>query len=336
MKKKPLFFVIFLFPVIAGMAQAMPDSLMKKQTIHGVVKNEKNKPVPYASVMVEGEEKGTVVTDSLGIFKIDAKPNAVLIINAEHYESSMEMINGRELITAILTKSPENTTSKPDETVKQQIISNAFQDFKNAASGSLFGGAMLPVFHQSEETRGSRYLFKDWVRGSVLNDKGAVVSDESSFFNYDKIFHYLLVTKDKKSMIQADNQQIQSFTLQGENREYKFVRIPGINTKEFFIELVKSEEKYSLYRSIKTNFEKANYQSSGLVESGKDYDEYVDENKYYLVFPGGKYKTIELKKKSIREVFSSEEKKVNAYFSHHKEDSVDESYLTGLIQALNQ
>src|SRR5437667_321648 len=92
------------------------------------------------------------------------------------------------------------------------VLSLIFSIAIIAQRGSLYNGSSLPVFHQNEETKGSRYFFKDWVRGSVINDKGILVSDEYSWFNYDKMSHGLLVTKDKKSMIQVDDQVFQSFT----------------------------------------------------------------------------------------------------------------------------
>src|ERR1700745_418659 len=99
MKKILLFFITFFASSIILFSQV--DSSLKKQTLHGVVKNEKNKPIQNASVIVEGEQTG-VVTDSLGYFKIDARPNAVLIINADGYESLMKEVNSKELVQAVL------------------------------------------------------------------------------------------------------------------------------------------------------------------------------------------------------------------------------------------
>ena len=76
------------------------------------MKDEKNKPIQNASVIVEGEEAGTT-TDSLGFFKIDAKPNAVLIINADGYEPLMKEINNKELVEAVMAKTKsENGNSR--------------------------------------------------------------------------------------------------------------------------------------------------------------------------------------------------------------------------------
>ena len=195
----------------------------------------------------------------------------------------------------------------------------------------------MPVFHQNEETKGSRYFFKEWVKGTVIDNKGAVVSDEYCLFNYDKMAHALLVTKDKKSMIQVNSSDIQSFILDDQNGKYSFEKKPLINEKDFLVQLVKPGGKYSLYKSIKTKFEKANYSTNGMVETGKNYDEYIDEATYYVV-PADEKKVmaVELKKKSIKGAFPNEQGKVNSYLSAHRDDFINEAFLIALVNDLNQ
>ena len=96
---KTILLSLIFFLSTSLIAYSQSDSSLQKQTVHGVVKSEKNKPIENASVIVEGEEVGTV-TDSLGYFKIDAKPKAVLIINADGFEPLMKEINSKELIEA--------------------------------------------------------------------------------------------------------------------------------------------------------------------------------------------------------------------------------------------
>jgi hypothetical protein len=334
---KTIFLSVTLSLAAALTVYGQSDSTSKKQTLHGVVKDEKNKPIQNASVIVEGEEAGTA-TDSLGYFKIDAKPNAVLIINANGYEPLMKEIESKDLVEAVMAKSrSQNGNQGSKEVLKQQTLSNSFKDFDKAGGGPLSQSALLPVFHQNEETKGSRYYFKEWVKGTVIDNNGAVVSDEYCLFNYDKMAHALLVTKDKKSMIQVNSSDIQSFTLEDQNGKYSFERKPLINEKDFLVQLVKPGGKYSLYKAIKTKFEKADYRSDGMVESGKNYDEYVDEAKYY-VLPADEKQIIpvELKKKAIKGAFPNEQEKVNSYVSAHKNDFINESFLIGLVNSLNQ
>jgi hypothetical protein len=71
------------------------------------------------------------VTDSLGYFKIDAKPNAVLIINADGYRTIMQEINSKELVEAVMVKAkPRNDNGGSNEILKQQTLSRSFDDFE--------------------------------------------------------------------------------------------------------------------------------------------------------------------------------------------------------------
>ena len=325
-------FTLFLcsFSIFFVSAQNQADSAAKKQTVHGVVRNEKDEPVENVLVAVEGGDE-SALTDSLGFFRIEARPNATLIFNADGYESLLKGVNHQDIVKAVLSKAREEGGNSA-EILKQQTLSNSFQDFnRGATSGS------LPVMHQSEETKGSRYYFRDWVKGTVINAQGQAVTDNFGYYNYDKISRALLITRDRRSMIQVNYADINSFTLKHADTSYVFTKLAQISTKDFFIQLVKPGNKYGLYKAVETKFEKSDYRSDGLVESGKDYDEYVDHTTYYVTSPDGKQvKTVELKKKSIRGAFADEKDKVNAYFSDHKDQFLNEAFLVGLVNSVNQ
>ena len=334
MKEKCFSLILFITVAIVTLAQTNP--VLKKQTLHGIVKNEKNKAVQNASVIVKGEEKGTV-TDSLGLFKIDANSNSVLVIAAEGYEATMKPVNGKELII-VLVKNPDNNNSSIlNETISQKAVYNSVQDFGKAEASRLYQGSALTVFHQKEETQGSRYLFNWWVNGTMLDTNLIVINTADFSFNYDKVGKKLLATRDKNTIIEINDVAINSFILKTDTSIAKFEKIPAISKKEFLIELVKDEVRYSLYKSMKTTFQKADYTNNGLIESGKKYDEFVDEFEYYIIFPGGnQFKKVELKKKSIREALSNEEVKVKQYFSKSESGVINELFLKGLILFLNQ
>ena len=138
-------------------------------------------------------------------------------------------------------------------------------------------------------------------------------------------------------LIEVQNEEFKAFTLIQENQQFVFVHVPLINQTDFFEELVKQPEKYSLYKLIHTRIKRADYRTNGLFESGNDYDEYVDDYDYYVIFPGGKvYKKILLRTKSIKDILSMEHSKIKTYFSDHWENNIDEAFLKGLILFLNQ
>ena len=76
--------------------------------------------------------------------------------------------------------------------------------------------------------------------------------------------------------------EIGTFTLTDGKQEYTFEPVDIINPLQFFAVLAKND-KYALYKLIKTKFIKADYHTNGLSESGNTYDEYKDEADYYIV-----------------------------------------------------
>jgi len=222
-----------------------------------------------------------------------------------------------------------------------QAVDNSFQEFAHnlGVNGTSRAITTITAFSSKEDTKGSRYLFDHWVNGSAVSTmKDVSVNSQTLLFNYDKITHNLYITQDKKTVVEVDKNQIQSFTLHGDGgQDYAFERVNLINTDQFFQPLVKSGDKYTLYKLTKTTFKKADYHSDGLTESGHNYDEYVENSEFYILFPGGKeYKKIELKKKSIKDALSPAAARVNDYFSGHKYDDINESFLKGLVSVINQ
>jgi len=238
------------------------------------------------------------------------------------------------ILSVCLFTSSFHVVAQTTDASTSQSVQNAFQNL--TATGN-YSGASLPIFGHKEDTKGSRYLFEHWVNGYAVNNKNITINVVGYAFNYDKINSSLLVTTDKRSCIEVANADLNSFVLTDDERSYSFVHLPFINPKVFFIEIEKDAAKYALYKLIKTKFIKSNYHNDGLTESGNNYDEYADETEYYIVFPGGtSFKKIELKKKSIKEVFAAENAKVDSYFSQHKNDDFTENYLKGLVQFLNK
>ncbi len=218
-----------------------------------------------------------------------------------------------------------------------------FLNYKNGESSSgvnRSGSNDINNFSIKENAEGSRYLLTNWVRAKVFITDTTMINTEGYVFNYDKMLKKLIATKDGQTLIEVNTDHIKSFVLIGADETDSFERVPAISN-EFFISLVKDDKKYSLYKSVKTKFQKANYYNNGIVESGNKYDSYTDVFEYYVVFADGKYKKVELKKKSVKNIFSGEATKVSQYFSNKDEEvgglgTVNESFLIGLVNFLNQ
>ena len=221
-------------------------------------------------------------------------------------------------------------------------IDQAIQDLRNPvasdANGSARNVGSFVNFHTKGDTKGSRYFFPDWVGGVVTTKSGVVIAKDSLLYNYDKISHDLYLT-DQKTVVQVDGGNIKTFTLNSLGRQMTFVRLESINPSAFFQQLVDpgtSGSGYGLYKLTRTSFKKADFHTDGMVESGNNYDEYVDANEYYLVAPGGKEaKKVELKKKPIRDLLADAKQKTDDYFAAHRNDDINENFLIGLISSLN-
>jgi phage-related tail fiber protein len=219
--------------------------------------------------------------------------------------------------------------------VESQTVGNALNEVSGLQSSHV---ASMVSFSHKENTKGSRYLFDNWVKGSVVNKNDVLINNENFSFNYDKISNELYLTSDKKQSIEIDKEQIKSFILKDNSgKEYDFVRVDAIKPNTFFQSLsTVAGNKFAAYKWTKTRFKKSDYRTDGLTESGNNYDEYVDESTYYAV--DLKTNTVipfELKKKSIKEAFGTDKPNTDKYFSEHKEDDFNDDFITGLVNYLN-
>jgi hypothetical protein len=194
------------------------------------------------------------------------------------------------------------------------------------------------AFNNEENTKGTRFLFDSWVNGdSVINTQGNYINTATFLFNFDKMTNNVLVTQDKINIMAVAPTGINSFILEDKGRQYIFEHVKAIDSTKFFLALVKNETWYSLYKEFITKFAEANFRNDGLIQTGKEYNEYKDESQYYIVQQGNvTAKLIDLKPKVIKAVFGEKKEKADAYFRQHKDDAVDESFLIGLITYLNQ
>jgi hypothetical protein len=220
---------------------------------------------------------------------------------------------------------------------RDQAIQNDFQNYVNTESARNYTGSFLPVFTSKENTLGNRYLFVRWVKGKVFNLDSQLISDDSFVFNYDKITKKLLATQDNKTVVEVNDEDMKSFTLTYGDVSVTFERIPLISNEGFYVLLAESGKKYSLYKRIKTRFQRTNFTTNGIFQSGNNYDEFIDEPDYYIVMPGQKEaKKLELTRKSVKAMFKPEISKVRSYFTDHSGEAFDEVYLTGLVNFLNK
>ena len=216
-------------------------------------------------------------------------------------------------------------------------LENDFNNFFKAQSMHQgYNGGTLPSFSAKEETVGNRFLFDRWVHGKVINFSDSVLNKPQLLLNYDKINQSLLLFQDNKFVIEVYPEQIKGFVLSDGNKTCSFEHLPLVANQGFVQALIKND-KYSLYKKVKTRFIKADYSSNGISESGNNYDEYRDEPTYFVVFNSGKdFRRIEPRRKSIKDALPNEANKIDLYFFHNSVEMIDEAFMIGLVNDLNR
>jgi hypothetical protein len=199
-----------------------------------------------------------------------------------------------------------------------------------------FNGGAFPVAKEKEETHGSRYYSKDWGNGYVINTEDKKINNAALLFNYNKVTGDLLLTHDKKTAIIVNRDQIKSFTLyDATNNEHTFEIIPQID-EAHSVEVLVNGDKYKIYKLTKTKFIPSNYTTNGLVSSGNSYDEYADENTYYLLAANNQMQKLTLKRKVIKHAFGNDENKADTFFSKNNSGNIDDQFLKDLGNYMNQ
>lgn len=215
--------------------------------------------------------------------------------------------------------------------------STTFRNFDMYSLHPIVNGPIINAFNNSESTKGRKYFFDNWAEGTVINAQGQLIEVDSFRYNFDKVTNDLLVTVNKRQMVEVDAKNLRSFILTYEGQPFSFVKADDINPDKFLQVLVKKDNGYTLYKQINTRYKKADNSMNGLFAQGTPYDEYVDAPQYFVRLPDSKgVKSLLLKSKSIKEVLSGNRDKVNEWFSNHSDVETDEAFVIDLIESLNQ
>jgi hypothetical protein len=323
--------------LLAALSAVFNIAIAQTITVTGTVKADQGSSLPLALVQ-DKSDNIAARTDSTGGFSLSVKPDSKLVVSCAGYQDKVINVNGKTDLLVILKTDAGGAT-----VASAQTPSSAFNTIAagNGYSNSLIygnssNGGLYPSFSYSEETKGSRYLFNDWVTGFVVSPTDSVFKNPNYAFNYDKINGDVLLTHDKHEAIEIDKDKIKSFTLNNANGEsVVYVYMPAID-KTHYPQLVAGGKKYNIYKLTKTRFVKNNYHSDGMTSTGNNYDEYVDDNTYYVLNNATKQlQPLSLKKKSIKAVFAEEGKKLDTFFDAYDGD-IDDGYLKNLGDFVNK
>jgi hypothetical protein len=218
---------------------------------------------------------------------------------------------------------------------EQITTSSTFmKDFDQYSFRQILSNGNLYAYNTNFSIKGTRFLFDEWVRGTVTKNSGEEISGNRYYFNFDKITNNLLVTVDKEQIIEVYKDSIQSFQFKQKGELYAFEKFPTIERYRFVRALIKDTDKYSLYKSMHTKLVGSDFQTNGLTESGNPYDEYMDSHKYYIVYKG-EVRPVELKFSSIKKALKENSSMAKDYYANHVMDEIDEAYLSGIIEYVN-
>ncbi|HEY2349624.1 MAG TPA: hypothetical protein VGH64_11425 [Puia sp.] len=194
----------------------------------------------------------------------------------------------------------------------------------------------LPSVYHKEVTRGSPFLIPIYVPGLVISQSYGIINKKEYHYNYDKVTGNLLLIKDKESPIAVDRELVNSFCLKLDKGGYIFMRVPLINSNEFF-QVINKGPKYSCYKLFKNIFINANQKTNGYVTDGNDYDEYQDIETYYMVDERKKeWSIFELTKKSVKKTLGAQNITASQFFKDHRYEVLTESTLSKLVEELNK
>jgi hypothetical protein len=300
-------------------------------SVSGTVNNQKGQPVPYAFVR-DAQHNYATYADSTGTFMLKADPASALEVSAVNYKNTQVRIESKTNVSVVLPAGTVQDGVVSLSSSKAEVSGEFMQARQQLVAGDVGLQRVREGFAQ-EPTRGSRYLYTDWVPGFGISKKDSLVVETSNMYNYDKLNGNILYTNDGKSMAQVSTSQIKSFSLFDKNgHAHVYESAPSINGKPF-IEVLLSTPKYKIYKKIDTKLTRADFHTDGILEMGHRYDEYVDVERYTFVDADGKSQSISLKKSTLKKLLAGD---ADAFIASQGSREVNEDYVKDLGSSLSK
>ncbi|ASU32543.1 hypothetical protein [Mucilaginibacter xinganensis] len=300
--------------------------------ITGAVKDDQGQHVPLVFIR-DAQHFYATYADSSGAFRIKADPSSTLIAIAAGYADTKVKIDGKSTINIVMAKGNSSSANGASSTAgaTNAGAAAAFSNKEPLVNQSGSSTAVKAGFNQ-EPTKGSPYLFANWVHGFAVGAGDSLLYDINNLYNYDKTSGDLLYTQDLKRIMQVNKQAIKYFCLfNGKLYPQIFESAPAVSSKPF-TEVLLSTSRYKIYKQTDTKLIRADFHTDGVIESGHRYDEYDDAVHYYFVrLPGDKPKQISLKKKTLKELMAGDADK---FISAQGDRDVDEDYVRDLAFSL--
>ncbi|NHA07729.1 hypothetical protein G7092_28275 [Mucilaginibacter sp. HC2] len=297
-------------------------------TVSGTVNDQQGKPLPFVFLR-DSQHSYATMTDLLGSFSFKVDPASKIVASVTGFKDVAIPVNNKTTVNVVMEQGiAEHSNGKPLSTSTSTDI------FKPD-----LGVAVTRVsdyVRVNEGLHGSRFLSEKWMRGFAISYTDSLIQSSDYFFNYDKTMSDLLFTRDQRAVFAADKQEVKAFTIVDEGGAfYDFESVPAIDPKHYSM-VLSSGDKYKIYRLLTCKLIKANFTTNGITSSGNNYDEYVDENHYFIWNVKTKQlQPVELKSKSIKTVLAAEADKIKAFNKEHGDDDINDAYLKDLGDYLN-
>jgi hypothetical protein len=189
----------------------------------------------------------------------------------------------------------------------------------------LFSPRDEPPDHAVGFILSSPMLFRGFVKAKVMSHN-TFFDNDSLFYNFDKQSQKLLVTLDGNTIYKFDKREFNSVIFSYGDTSFTFEHVPAINPKDLFFAIVKTADKYSLYKYIR--IENRNFA-------------YIQWETYYISFPFPNAKCVRLKilnKKLIERAFalSKDSQKIETFYAMQRVYGSKELFLKELVEYLNE
>ena len=194
----------------------------------------------------------------------------------------------------------------------------------NALNGTGTAPMIWRVDTRYEGLRGTPYFQPGWAKGQIELTNGRKYTNVPIKFDAHRQALILLRPKQGNDSIIIDQRTVSLFRLtasaDADGRDYMFRRYPTAKADDPVVRdgyfLVLYEGKTSLLKRVSKKIQTADYKSA--YSSGVRYDNYTDENTYYLLKSDNKLTKIKLSKKSLLDALSDKGDALRAFIDSRR------------------
>lgn len=194
-------------------------------------------------------------------------------------------------------------------------------------------GVVQTYDNRYEGIKGSPYFLPQWGKGKIA--AGKTIYDNIDM-NYNVYENNIIYRRKDGSPYILGPDQIEYFELQDSTgqRSYTFKRLPALAAQDAKLAsqfgVVLFEGKVTSFIAMpEKSILKADYK--GGYSSGRNYDEFLTGQSYYLVGPGSAVQKVKLSKRNLLKALQDKDKQVEQYL---KAENIDAGTEQGWAKAL--